>query len=153
VGKWDEFPVENFRAIVPGDEELEKPLLLNPTNRKIKLGEHLTFNETGVVKYLSPEGDTTCRVFGLNLRQALVSERIAAYQRGHDAVLNYLVARGNGNEIGAGVHMKTLLDYDGGINPYSAAGRAGMHAMCEKIGIGLYVLMRKQAVKSRRRRL
>ncbi len=135
VGKWDEFPVKGFRAINPGEEKREKPLLLNPTTNGIKVEKHLEINENGIAKYLTLEGETCCRVFGLNARQALVQERIVAFRNGYYAMLNYLIARGNDSEVGARIHLSTINDYDAGISPYSAAGRAGIDSMCKKLGI------------------
>ena len=138
IGKWNNFPVKGFRAEHPGDEKKERPLLINPVTAGRMIEQHLTFNAQGVVEYWTTEGKTCCDVFGLNIRQALVQERMEAYQRGYDAVLNYLVALGNDNASGANIHLRTINEYEAGIRPYSAAGRAGIDAKCKKIGRGKY---------------
>lgn len=135
VGKWDLFPVKGSYAEKPGEEKLEEPLLLNPTDEKIEIKKHLTVDEKGVVTHHTDEGATCCRVFGLNVRQALIQERMVAYRNGYDAVLNYYVARGNDNVIGQEINRKTVVEYRAGIRPYSAAGKAGLEAMFEKLGL------------------
>lgn len=135
VGKWDEFPVRGFRASRPGEERREKPLLLNPTARRVKIEKHLRIDESGIAVYLTKEGETCCKLFGLNVRQALVQERMTAYRNGYHALLCYLIARANDNEVGAKMHLKTINDFEAGISPYSASGRAGIEAMRKKIGI------------------
>lgn len=82
IGKWDLFPVKGFYAENPGEEKLGEPLLLNPTDKRIKITKHLTVDKTGVITPHTDEGKTCCKVFGLNDRQALVQERIVAYRNG-----------------------------------------------------------------------
>lgn len=147
VGKWDEFPVKGFRARKPGEEKRERPLLLNPTARGIKIEQHLTVNELGIMEHRSLQGKTCCDIFGLNVRQGLVQERMEVYRRGYDAILNYLVAVGNNNDVGAKNHLKTINGYEAGIRPYSAAGRAGLKAMYKQINKGIYRLVSKRSSK------
>jgi hypothetical protein len=147
VGKWDSFPVKGFRASKPGDEKRERPLLINPTAKGRKIEKHLTINEKGIAEHWTPEGKACCEVFGLNLRQALIQERMEAYQRGYDVVLNYLVALGNDNDKGATAYRKIIEEYEAGIRPYSAAGRIGIDAKCKKIGQGKYRVVTKPALK------
>lgn len=156
VGKWDEFPVEGFRARNPGEENQEVPLLLNPTNQHLNLENHLAFTSTGVINYLTVNGEKTCEVFGLNLREALVRERLEAYQNASSALLLHLMALGNDNQIGAKVHDMAIRRYEEGVSPYSAAGRAGLEAMRERLRAGAKSLRkpakRSQNTKSRRSR-
>jgi hypothetical protein len=143
VGKWDAFPVKGFRARRPGEEKREKPLLINPTAKGCKIEDHLTVNKGGIIEHWTQQGKACCDVFGLNLRQGLIQERMEAYQRGYDAVLNYLVALGHDNDAGAEIHLKTINEYETGIKPYSAAGRAGIDAKCRKLGRGKYSVIPK----------
>jgi hypothetical protein len=126
VGKWDSFPVRSFRAIKPGDETLEEPLLINPTDATQRVETHLLISKTGVVQNVSDRGKACSDVFGLNLREALVKERLASYWRGHDAVTSYLMAVINHNKSSADIHLQTIEDYERGAAPYSAAGRLGL---------------------------
>lgn len=149
IGKWDSFPVKGFRAIKPRDEKKESPLLINPTEKGVDVNKHLTINEKGVVEHWTLEGKACCDILGLNLREALIRERMDAYQRGYDALLNYLVALGNDNDSDAVKHLKTIDDYEMGVKPYSAAGRAGIAEKFRKLGRGRFSIVPKKAKKKR----
>jgi hypothetical protein len=151
IGKWDLFPVKgSYYAENPGEEKLEKPLLINPTDKKIKIEKHLTVDDKGVVTFHTDKGETCCKVFGLNDRQALVQERMVAYRNGYHAVLNFFVARGNDNVTGAEINLKTIIEYEAGISPYSAAGRSGIDAMCKKLGVDKNSIIPKMTIKRRK---
>lgn len=93
-GKWDCFPVAKFRALRPGDEKKEAPLLLNPWLDNPN--DHLTFDDDlAVLGSKTERGRETIRILGLNRdglvelrRQAIRSikrefwESQQAYQRG-----------------------------------------------------------------------
>jgi hypothetical protein len=146
IGKRDIFPVKgDFRAESPGEERREKPLLLNPTAKKIE--KHLIVNEKGFIIPQTTEGKICCKVFGLNERQALVQERMDAYMTGKDSVLRYLNARGHNDVDGAAIHLKTMLEYEVGVKPYSAAGRAGINAMFKRLAIDKSNIIPKSMVK------
>jgi hypothetical protein len=77
-GKWDVFPVASkFRAIEPGEEKNEEPLLLNP--REDDPNDHLVFDKaTGVIGFKTLRGEATIRILGLN-RRGLPEKRLEAY--------------------------------------------------------------------------
>jgi hypothetical protein len=148
IGKGNLFPVKgNFRAKNPGEEKRERPLLLNPTAKNIKIEKHLMVDEKGFIQGLTPEGKVTCKIFGLNDRQALIQERMAAYQNGYRSVLNYLTERGNDNVIGAAISLRMMIEYEAGVKPYSAAGRAGISAMFKKLKLDKYSIIPKSEVE------
>ena len=66
IGKGTRFPlVDDEYAFMPGDEDRERPLLINPTIDNPS--EHLFFDtETGTINALSERGRVTCEVLGLN---------------------------------------------------------------------------------------
>ncbi len=64
IGKWDRFPVVDFRAWEPGEEDDEEPLLIHPV--KMKPSDHLVFDPNGVIGWNTDCGETTVRVLGLN---------------------------------------------------------------------------------------
>lgn len=66
VGKGMVFPVSDFRAEYPGDENREMPLLINPVWDNPQ--EHLAMDSTGVLSAKNEKGRMTNRIFGLNLR-------------------------------------------------------------------------------------
>ncbi len=71
------FPVEGFRAVRPGEEEQESPLLIHPVFDKPE--EHLEMDALGVFTSKSDRGETCIRIFGLNLR-GLPDERKKVYE-------------------------------------------------------------------------
>ena len=66
VGKGMVFQVRDFRAVCPGDEVREEPLLLHPVFDEPK--DHLDMDSTGVLALRTPRGKATERILGLNLR-------------------------------------------------------------------------------------
>jgi uncharacterized protein (TIGR02646 family) len=81
MGKVDFFPLEDEtqRAIKPGDEQNEKPLLLNPIDDEP--AEHLEFTSDGVVRPVqdvngqdSPRGKTSIVIYALS-RPELIEDR------------------------------------------------------------------------------
>ncbi len=132
IGKWNEFPVEGVRANEPGDEINEHPLIINPT--KIKdIEKHIEIkNSNCIFKAKTKEGKTTCNIFGLNKREALITERKKAYHEGLVALLLLGIAYGNNNKAEISRLETTIDGFISGIKPYSAAGRAGYYAAKKK---------------------
>jgi hypothetical protein len=72
-GKWDCFPVAGIRALNPGEENRENPVLLNPWQDDPE--DHLTFDDDlGVLGSKTERGRDTIRILGLN-RDGLVELR------------------------------------------------------------------------------
>lgn len=126
IGKGNEFPVKGFRAVHEGEEDLEEPLLLNPTMEGIKIEDHLGLDSTGLFKFISDKGEVTCELLGLNSREGVVSCREKAYKEGYDAILLYLAAKQRNDIHDINRHLNTILGYIKGKLPYSAAGRLGL---------------------------
>jgi len=77
-GKSSQFPVKNFRATRPTEENQEEPLLINPVFDNPE--EHISVDSTGVIFSIenNEKGNTTIDVIGLNERD-LPSLRKAKY--------------------------------------------------------------------------
>jgi uncharacterized protein (TIGR02646 family) len=84
AGKADRFPVAGFRASLPGEEDQEEPLLIDPT--LADPSEHLEFFPDGKVRAKTKIGEETIDNIGLNIRESLVSERAAAYDAARNAI-------------------------------------------------------------------
>jgi len=67
IGKANFFPVEGARAAAPGEEALEKPLLINPVFDDPDLD--IALDPSGTYKALTPRGRTTIDLLGLNDRE------------------------------------------------------------------------------------
>jgi hypothetical protein len=124
-GKHDLFPLASpFRAVEPGDETKEEPLLLNP--RVDDPNDHLVFDAaTGIIGYKTPKGEATIRILGLN-RRGLPEARMNAY----DAALalwseyeNALTARDEPRLTKLDVQSDSIRR---GSAPYAAFGRLGI---------------------------
>jgi uncharacterized protein (TIGR02646 family) len=81
-GKGCRFPVVNKYAYTPGMINQEKPLLINPTSSSSEdwPNKHLVINPDGSLQGLTDRGKMCIQVFGLNLRDQLVTERKRAYR-------------------------------------------------------------------------
>jgi hypothetical protein len=92
IGKGNLFPVKNFRAVVPGEETREEPLILNPLVDDPS--DHLSIDRTGLITPVdsSEEGKVCLSVFGLNKREALVTARKEKYDEARTLTKAYLVA-------------------------------------------------------------
>ena len=77
IGKHTRFPVAGFRAILPGEEEQEEPLLINPVHEDP--GEHLELEENGAYAWKTERGRVCVEIFGLNDRD-LPHERNKMYK-------------------------------------------------------------------------
>lgn len=95
IGKWDRFPVRNFRAWGPGEESDEDPLLLNPV--KDDPTEHLKFDVSGVIGWRSDKGEMTINILGLNDR-GLPRRRREEYWKIRTLVAEYFNLRRGGPE-------------------------------------------------------
>lgn len=85
VGKWDRFPVRTHHAVNPEGIDDEEPLLINPLLEDPS--EHLKIDRKGIAIPMTERGETCIKVFGLNLREALVEDRRKTYTRVRDQVM------------------------------------------------------------------
>lgn len=96
AGKADRFPVENVHTCVPGDEHLETPLLVNPS--EMNPAEHLDFRPDGTIVAKTAAGYKTLEVLGLNLREGLVVSRRRAFSDATNRIRSLWTAIGNSGE-------------------------------------------------------
>ena len=79
IGKRNRFPISGPRAIRPGEEAEEEPLLINPTvddpNEHLRLEAH-----SGVLAPITDKGAMSIEILGLNER-GLPGRRAAAYEQ------------------------------------------------------------------------
>jgi len=124
MGKRNYFPVKAFRAVSPGDEKKEEPLLINPVYQDP--GVHLKIDDTGLFEALTVEGQEIVNVFCLNLREALVDGRKTTYEGVKDKILSLAVALLQRNTEKTKSLLGQLEAIKAGEKPYSAAGRAAI---------------------------
>lgn len=122
-GKWDKFPVRDYRATGPGDEDKEEALLLNPVLDNPE--KHLEFDETGVFIPISEEGRKCIEIFGLNERMLLVQDRRSMYNDIKDKIIG-LASALNDSSPRVPEKIAELLEVKTGKRPYAAAGRAAL---------------------------
>lgn len=135
--KGSKFPLRNQRVKVPkGDlaqhnaswfwEDLagEKPLLLDPCSKEINPGDHLVFEDGGLVAGLTREGKVTIETLKLN-REQLVRERSRAIE---DSFYKLQLAHKLG-ETRLLEAVKTILSPS---QPYLAACRACINSWVKK---------------------
>lgn len=81
AGKGDNFPLQGPRAPLLADigmcRAIEEPFLIDPCFDRPE--EHLSFQSDGLCRPLTPRGQATVDILGLNIREALVVERRAAW--------------------------------------------------------------------------
>jgi len=76
LGKRNRFPVRGQYAVIPGEEEHENALLLNPTIDDP--ADHFSFQINGILALDSPRAEVTEKILGLNSR-SLVEDRKEKY--------------------------------------------------------------------------
>lgn len=90
IGKGNLFPVKNFRAVAPGQEDQEEPFILNPLVDDP--ADHLMIDSTGIISEITDNGRECLKVFGLNRREALVTARKETYDGAKMLTTLYLSA-------------------------------------------------------------
>jgi hypothetical protein len=126
IGKWNQFPVKDFRATKPGEEEKEKTFLINPILEDPE--KHLEVDETGIIKAKneSEKGQACIDIFGLNVREALLDARKKCYTQAKDsiAILIMSLIKKYTNDI------SYLEEIQQGKMAYSFAARAALRDSC-----------------------
>lgn len=140
IGKRQYFPVRGFRAVAPGEEEKEEPLLLNPTIDDP--GEHLQLDPQGVLYHRTDRGATTIRLLGLNER-GLPDQRKTRYQE-IQAKMRLLAHAAAGDPTGGEATrlLAELARIKAGYGPYAAAAQRAILDSSEGVrkalaGLGL----------------
>lgn len=120
AGKADQFPLQNEanRALKPGDEINEVPLLIDPTETDPL--DHFEFLANGMMKAKTFAAERTLKILGLNSRSGLMEKRAAAYQEAQALLRQYLNATAfNAVELERST-AHTLNSIDKGSEVYSA---------------------------------
>jgi len=130
MGKRNYFPVRDFRAVRPGEETQEEPLLLNPVIQNPD--NHLSIDSTGVFESLSDEGKECIEVFCLNDREALVDARKTAYEGVKASVFMLTAALQLDSPEGINL-LNQLQAIKAGEKPYSAAARVAIKIEGQKL--------------------
>lgn len=120
VGKGTRFPVDGEHATEPGEEAKERPLLLNPLVDEPN--DHLSIDETGIIREDSKSGEVSSRIFGLNIRQSLITDRLQAIEETKNAVHMYVTSLGT-NSPDAPAKRKYLHRIRSGALPFALARR------------------------------
>ncbi len=121
IGKRNYFPVKDFRACRPGEEEQEEPLLLHPVFRDPK--DHLRVDETGVLVALTKEGRKCIDILALNERN-LPKDRRDKYLEVRDKVGALYLELATDKHSNKAVRLKKdIRDIKKGAYEYCAAAR------------------------------
>jgi hypothetical protein len=122
-GKRNFFPVEGFRAVRPGEEEQERPLLIHPVFDNPE--DHLEMDELGIFipKNGSERGKTCIDIFKLNER-GLPDERKKIYNtvREKMGLLCFRIVPGGDSE-GAKKILNDIENHKNGIEEFTIAAR------------------------------
>jgi hypothetical protein len=126
IGKWNAFPLadEAKRALKPGDEVNEDPLLINPVHEDPVV--HLGLNAaTGVLFAMngSPRGQACIDILGLNLRD-LPSKRLDKYQTVRSHYIQYFNKRLTGAD--SKYEATKLEAVRSGRDDYALAGKEAL---------------------------
>ena len=88
-GKGELFPVQEYRALKPGEEVNEVPLLINPCLEDPE--KHLEYDlDTGLIRGKTAQGAETCQLLGLNKREMLVGLRRDKVHYANSLVRDYM---------------------------------------------------------------
>ncbi|MCH7535621.1 MAG: hypothetical protein IH948_07745, partial [Bacteroidetes bacterium] len=124
IGKWNQFPVQNFRAKSPGEEVDEIPLIINPVLEDPT--EHLDIDSTGFLIPLTDKGKQSVNIFGLNKRESLIEGRKRAYQEAQDKLSMLMMIMGRSSPEEA-KRLDDLEDISMGKRPYAFASIKGLN--------------------------
>lgn len=120
VGKWSRFPVDGEHATEPGGEVNERPRLLNPLVDEPD--EHLSIDETGIIREESERGEVSSRILGLNIRQSLITDRLKAIEDTENAVLAYVTCLA-AKSVDASTKLQSLVAARSGALSFALARR------------------------------
>jgi hypothetical protein len=118
VGKGTVFPVRDFRALCPGEETREEPLLLHPVFDDP--ADHMEMDSTGVLAFRTDRGKATEGIFGLNVR-GLPEARKERYEKTKMQCAALLHVDPNGGEAEA--KRQKLRDAANGVGEHTIAVR------------------------------
>ncbi|PDO85928.1 AAA family ATPase [Kosakonia sacchari] len=132
AGKSSRFPLEDEaqRAFVPGWEEREKPLLLDPTFDDP--ARHFVYDWEGNILSETPEGQMTITIIGLN-RTALVEARRSALAMVRSVLKMFATASSVGSEEQRMFILRHLQELTADNAEYAAIKRQLISAELKKI--------------------
>lgn len=131
IGKWDQFPVREFRATRDGEESREEPILINPVEDDPS--DHLEIDEMGVVIPKTDRGQACTEIFGLNSREPLVNARKEFIKNTLNKVELASAAAARGDEARLRDLMSDLAKIKAGETPFAAAGRGVLPQVKERL--------------------
>lgn len=140
IGKWNRFPVHSYRAIDPGEEANEFPLLINPLEDDPS--DHMYVDFNGVMIAKTDRGQMSIDIFGLNTREGLIDRRSDLMKTVDIGVKLLILSGTHGLALPSStkediIHQISAIKI--GSAPYSAAGRT----VVDRYGSRLTKLMRK----------
>ena len=121
IGKWDQFPVEAFRATKIGEESQESPILLNPVEEDPSA--HLEVDDTGVIIAKTNRGKKCIDIFGLNIREALLNARKKYIDDTRWLIRLLIESLKHGEEDAMRKLTEKVEEIKSGAAPFSACGR------------------------------
>ena len=124
IGKWDQFPVEDFRATIMGEESQESPILLNPVEEDP--ADHLEVDDEGFIIAKTYRGQLCIDIFGLNIREALLDARRKYINDTRwliGLLINSIRSQQHNKNDAMGKLVEIVQDIKSGSAPYSACGR------------------------------
>jgi hypothetical protein len=102
IGKHMRFPVKGVHAQKPEELPGEQPFLINPasTLEADDPENHLQINtDTGLLEPLTERGEMCIKIFGLNLREQLVKDRLRACHEIQNLIFKIITNPGRSDEI------------------------------------------------------
>ena len=135
VGKADFFPVRGQRAVLPNDDLVqEQPLLLDPSMSGFDPKVHFEFLRDGTLKPITEEARHSCELLGLNLREALVSEREQTYVQAKQALASMFTQLLNDAPKESILRTRRLInDMWNGHSAFSAFGRRALEDVVDQL--------------------
>ena len=134
IGKWDRFPVEDFRATKMGEESRESPILINPVEEDP--AAHLKVDDTGVIIAKTDRGQKCIDIFGLNAREALRDARrkyIDDTRRLIKLLIWWIESRQPDGKDAMRKLTEKVEEIKSGAAPYSACGRLVLRKFRNKL--------------------
>jgi len=135
IGKHTRFPVEGQHALTPEEVDEEKPLLVHPASGKAEDDPKLHLlikTKTGRLGHLTKRGEACIEIFGLNLRDQLVTDRLRACREVRSLLISIATTPGGDPDATA-----ELLEIKAGKRSFTMA----QHAVLDEVTQNLQPLL------------
>jgi hypothetical protein len=120
LGKQNKFPMrDDFYARSPGEEDREKPLLINPLNEDPE--EHFEVNMKTWILGGDERAQCCIRILGLNDRPGIREQRKEAYESAIALLVKYITSTNETEEKQCIYELRRIVS---GKRPHSMVGRA-----------------------------